>query len=309
MSVLVLGAGELGEAMLKALTSHPSRPKNSPISVLLRPSTISSTDPAKAQSVAEIRSLGISLEAGDVVNDSVSHLSSIFSKYDTVISCTGFVGPAGTQRRICEAALQAEVPRYVPWQFGVDYDVIGRGSPQVLFDEQLDVRDMFRAQTRTGWIVVSTGLFTSFLFVKEFGVVDFEERKVRALGGWDVEITLTGPEDIARMTAEVVFAPRGVSGGVVFVAGDTVSYGRAAELVERRFSGVRFEREVWDAALLEENLRGDPGDVWNMYRGIFGGGKGISWPMEKTLNYERGIELEDLETCLRKMNTPDCLKA
>ncbi|KAL3302054.1 isoflavone reductase [Colletotrichum asianum] len=312
MSVLVLGAGELGSAMLKALTSHPSRPNDANISVLLRPSTISSTDPSKSKSVSDIKALGVSVEAGDVVNDSIADLAALFSKYDTVISCTGFVGPTGTQRRICQAALQSSVRRYIPWQFGVDYDVIGRGSPQVLFDEQLDVRDMLRAQTNREWIIISTGLFMSFLFVKEFGVVDFEERKLRALGGWDVEITVTGPEDIARMTAEVVFEPRGIPGNgsnVVFVAGDTISYGRIADLVEKRFNEIEFTREEWGMRLIEASLQKDPGNVWNKYRGIFGAGSGIAWPMEKTLNYQRGIKLEDLEKCLGRMESPAILEA
>ncbi|KAJ0382397.1 hypothetical protein COL922a_012663 [Colletotrichum nupharicola] len=290
MSILVLGAGELGSAMLKALTSHPARPKDANISVLLRPSTISSTDPSKSKSVSDIKALGISVEAGDVVNDSIADLAALFSKYDTVISCTGFVGPTGTQRRICQAALQSSVRRYIPWQFGVDYDVIGRGSPQVLFDEQLDVRDMLRAQTKTEWIIIGTGLFMSFLFVKEFGVVDFEERKLRALGGWDVEITVTGPEDIARMTAEVVFEPRGIP-------------------VEKRFNEIEFTREEWGMRLIEASLKQDPENVWNKYRGIFGAGSGIAWPMEKTLNYQRGIKLENLETCLRSMKSPAMLEA
>ncbi|KAF4852527.1 Isoflavone reductase-like protein P3 [Colletotrichum siamense] len=312
MSVLILGAGELGSAMLKALTSHPSRPNDANISVLLRPSTISSTEPSKSKSVSDIKALGVSVEAGDVVNDSIADLAALFSKYDTVISCTGFVGPTGTQRRICQAALQSSVRRYIPWQFGVDYDVIGRGSPQILFDEQLDVRDMLRAQTGTKWIIISTGLFMSFLFVKEFGVVDFEERKLRALGGWDVEITVTGPEDIARMTAEVVFEPRGIPGNgsnVVFVAGDTISYGRIADLVEKRFNEVEFTREEWGMRLIEASLKKDPGNVWNKYRGIFGAGSGIAWPVEKTLNHQRGIKLENLETCLRSMTSPAMLEA
>jgi len=64
------------------------------------------------------------------------------------------------------------VKRYFPWQFGVDYDVIGRGSAQDLFDEQLDVRDLLRGQSGTEWVVVSTGMFMSFLFEPWFGVVE-----------------------------------------------------------------------------------------------------------------------------------------
>ncbi|KAK1982912.1 isoflavone reductase [Colletotrichum cereale] len=311
MAVLVLGAGELGTAMLKSLTAHPSRPIDSSVSVLLRPSTINSPDAAKVKLIAKVKAQGISIEAGDVVNDSVQDLADIFAKYDTVVSCTGFVGPTGTQRSICEAALLGKVRRFIPWQFGVDYDVIGRGSPQVLFDEMLDVRDTLRAQKEVAWVVISTGLFMSFLFVKDFGVVDFEEKRLRALGGWDVEVTLTGPDDIADMTAGVVYDPRGIPGdgrNVVYVSGDTVSYKRAADLIEQRFPEVKFTRENWDMALLEENLRNDPTDTWNKYRAIFGAGKGVSWPSEVTLNSERGIKLEDLETFLKKMETPDAIQ-
>ena len=54
--------------------------------------------------------------------------------------------------------------------------------------------------------------------------------------------------------------------------------------------------------VLKQDLRRDPNDVWNKYRGIFAGDKGIAWPMEKTLNYQRGIKLEDLRTHLSSMD-------
>ncbi|KAK2060119.1 isoflavone reductase [Colletotrichum caudatum] len=310
MAVLVLGAGELGAAMLRSLMAHPSRPTGSSVSVLLRPSNINSTDAAKAELIAGLKTQRVSIEAGDVVNDSVRHLADVFAKYDTVISCTGFVGPAGTQRRICEAALLGRVRRFVPWQFGVDYDAIGRGSPQALFDEQLDVRDALRAQEEVAWIIISAGLFMSFLFVGDFGVVDFEERRLRALGGWDVEVTLTSPDDIGRMTAEVVYDPRGIpedGRNVVYVSGDTVSYKRVADLVGQRFPEVGFVREAWDTERLRGDLQENPTDVWRKYRAIFGAGKGVSWPNEAALNSERGIRLEDLETFIGKMETPDSL--
>jgi hypothetical protein len=34
-------------------------------------------------------------------------------------------------------------------------------------------------------VIVSTGLFTSFLFEEQFGVVEWEKGIVRALGDWD----------------------------------------------------------------------------------------------------------------------------
>ena len=90
--------------------------------------------------------------------------------------------------KIAQAALEGGVRRYFPWQFGVDYDVLGRGSAQDLFDEQLDVRDLLRGQSSTEWVIVSTGMFTNFLFEPSFGVVVFDGEKgegtiVRGLGG------------------------------------------------------------------------------------------------------------------------------
>ena len=69
--------------------------------------------------------------------------------------------PAGTQRKIYEAVLLSAKQesqkgnkgikkRYFPWQFGVDYDVIGKGSSQDLFTEQLAVRDMLRSSGEWG---------------------------------------------------------------------------------------------------------------------------------------------------------------
>lgn len=36
-----------------------------------------------------------------------------------------------------QAVLEAGVLSYFPWQFGVDYNAIGKGSSQELFDEML----------------------------------------------------------------------------------------------------------------------------------------------------------------------------
>jgi hypothetical protein len=117
-------------------------------------------------------------------------LHAFFVRFDTVICCTGFVGGPAAQRKITSAVLQAGVKHYVPWQFDVDYDVVGRGSGQEVFDEQSDVRDVLRGQTATQWVIVSTRMFTSFLFEPAFVVVDLEHGKVHALGSWDNRLTV-----------------------------------------------------------------------------------------------------------------------
>lgn len=54
----------------------------------------------------------------------------------------------------------------------MNYDVVGKGSGQPVWDEQYDVRTLLREQNVTEWVIVSTGIFTSFLFEPAFDVVN-----------------------------------------------------------------------------------------------------------------------------------------
>ncbi|KAL5350067.1 hypothetical protein ACLOAV_005104 [Pseudogymnoascus australis] len=286
-SILVLGAGELGTEVLKGLAAHPSS-KDTQINVLLRPSTISSTDPSKAADVAAIQALGITLVPGDIVQSSPAQLAQLFAPYHTVISCTGFIAGPGTQMKIAQAALEGGVKRYFPWQFGVDYDVLGRGSAQDLFDEQLDVRDLLRGQSSTEWVIVSTGMFTNFLFEPSFGVVVF--------GGDDGE----GTADIGILTAEIVFVEPRIANQVVYTAGETISYGRLATVVEN-IVGKPVKREEWPVEWMEGELEKDPRNVLWKYRVVFGKGKGMSWDEGQTFNVQQGIQTSDVEEWARDM--------
>jgi threonine dehydrogenase-like Zn-dependent dehydrogenase len=156
-NILVLGAGELGMAVLRELAARPK----TRVTAMLRPSTL---EDDKRETLQNLEALGIKVVFADAANDSEEKLRALFSGFDTLVSCLGFAAGAGIQRKLARAALQSDLKRFVPWQFGVDYDVIGRGSPQDLFDEQLDVRDLLRGQSRVQWLIISTGMFTSFLF-------------------------------------------------------------------------------------------------------------------------------------------------
>lgn len=175
---------------------------------------------------------------------------------------------------------------------------MGRGSAQPVWDEQLDVRDMLRAQNSTEWIVVSTGIFMSFLFQTFFGVVENSEKEgeviVRALGGWENKVTVTMPKDIGRLTSEVVFFEPRVIDEVVFTAGETISYRRVAEIVDEVL-GKKVKREIWSVPYLEEELKEDPENLVLKYRVVFGVGKGVSWDADKTFNVRNGIEVQDVK--------------
>ncbi len=215
------------------------------------------------------------------------------------MSCIGFAAGAGTQRKITEAALAARVPRYFPWQFGADYDAIGRGSPQDLFDEQLDVRDMLRAQSATEWVIVSTGMFTSFLFEPDFGVVDLTTNTVNALGNWDTEVTVTTPEDIGALTAEIIQARPRIANQVVYVAGDTITYRELAEIVGRT-TGAPVTGNEWTGAQLLHDRDRNPDDGLRKYRAVFAQGKGVAWPKDGTFNATRGIPTTTTEEWARQ---------
>lgn len=181
----------------------------------------------------------------------------------------------------------------------MDYDKIGQGSSQDLFDEQLAVRLLLRGQSGTEWVIVSTGLFMSFLFLPAFGVVDLDKRVVRGLGSWDNRITLTTPEDIGCVTADVMLDPQGIKNQVVFVAGDTLSYQAVGDLVDAHY-GEAFHRELWDLEALAQQLREDA-SVMVKYRETFAHGVGVAWGLEETINCERGIKMTDAKKYLRQV--------
>lgn len=297
-TILVLGAGELGMSVLRGLAGRAARETGVSISALLRPSTIDSPDPAKRKDIAELRSLGIDLLPGDLVGGNIADLSAMFKGFHTVIGCTGFVAGRSIQLKLAKAVLGAGVRRYFPWQFGVDYDAIGRGSAQDLFDEQLDVRDLLRSQSRTEWVIVSTGMFTSFLFEPSFGVVDLAEDTIHALGSWDTAVTVTTPEDIGILTAEIAFAEPRIANSVVYTAGDTITYGRLADILESVL-GRKLHRVMWSVPELKDELARDPGNPIKKYRVVFAEGRGVSWEMGRTFNASRGISASDVEEWVR----------
>lgn len=320
MNILVLGAGELGLSVLRALSQHHLvQSHRTHLSVLLRPSALSSPTASQARVHDELRRLNVSLIPSDIVTSTVSELSSSIKPFDAVIGCMGFGCPAGTQVKIARAVLEAGVKRYIPWQFGIDYDVVGRGSGMELFDEQLDVRGLLRGQKggrRTGWTVISTEMFMSFLFEEAFGVVtglhlsgsehgdregemevqDGAEVTVHALGSWDNAVTVTAVEDIGRITAEVAMDIN-VEDKVVYTAGETIGYARLANVVDA-VTEKTLARELYTTEELGRKVK--EGSMMDKYRLVFAKGKGVSWSKEESWNGRRGMQVEDVRTWLER---------
>jgi len=295
--VLVLGAGQLGAAVLEYLLPAVTKLKGS-VSVMVSPGSFNNEGKLLADAHQQLAGRGATFIAADVATSPVASLKTHFAAFDTVINCMGFVAGAGTQIKITRAVLEAGVKRYFPWQFGVNYDVVGKGSGQPVWDEQYDVRTLLREQSATEWVIVSTGMFTSFLFEPAFDVVNLAQRTVHALGGWDTQVTVTSPADIGRLTTAIYLHQPRIVNEVVFVAGETTSYGKLAETVER-VTRQSFAKEVLTLPALLDELRVNPDDPMLRYRAAFARGDGMWWPMGDTWNAQNNLPTQDIESWLK----------
>ena len=292
--ILLLGAGELGTAIITSLTKNPLL-GSSALTVLLRPKSPPNTE--RDNLLSFLASQFVNVIYTDVTTASIDQLITLFSGYDVIVGCSGMTYPSGTQVKIAQAVLHADVYLYLPWQFGMDYDVIGRDSSQDLFTEQLDVRGLLRAQYRTKWVIVSTGLFMSFLFNPSFGVVSEDKSTVTALGSWDNRITVTTPKDIGAVVADVVLGHVGES-SVIHVAGETVSYEQIAGYVEEA-TGKEVGRMLITKEQAVEEVEADPDNGMKKYRAVFAEGRGVAWDVEETWNWKMGMRLSGVREFLK----------
>ncbi len=302
-NILVLGAGELGLPVLRNLALRAKDVKGTKISVLLRESTLTSDEPGKKLVIKEIRNLGINIVTGDLVMNSVDDLASLFAQFDTVVGCTGYAAGINTPMKLAQAALQARIPRYFPWQFGADFDAIGRGSPQDIFDAQIDVRDSLRSQHETEWVIISTGIFMSYLFEPDFGVVDLQNDTVHALGSIDNTMTLTTPDDIGTLTAAIVFNTPRIRNEIVYIAGDTLTYADVADKLQSAL-GRPFSCTEWSEQYLMDKLALNPQDMMSKYRAVFAQGRGVAWDKKQTFNERHNIPVTDVAAWINANLTP-----
>jgi hypothetical protein len=306
--ILLLGAGELGTAIHAALSSLPNTHL-----------TLGVLNPSKH---THLQSPTTSVTALDLTSPSDT-LIPHFAAYDTIISATGFASSPGSVTKLATEILSAGKLRarrgeprlwFFPWQWGVDYDVTGDGAGLMpLFGEQKRVRDLLRAEagrSNVAWTVVSTGIFMSFLFEPFWGVVDREREAsgvvtVRCLRDWEHGVTVTDVGDIGRVLARVLAGDVEGENRVVYVAGDSVRYGRLADIVEEVVeevvgSGCQVVRESWSVDYLREGLRKDPDDGVKRYRLVFAG-DGVYWDKETTVNYQLGMAMKDIATFAGKL--------
>lgn len=295
--VLVLGAGQLGAAVLDYLIPAVIQ-HNGAVSVIVSPDSRDKQGNLQSDIHQKLADAGAKFICVDVGASTIDALKTHFADFDTVINCMGFVAGAGTQIKITRAVLEAGVSRYFPWQFGVNYDVVGKGSGQPVWDEQYDVRTLLREQNATEWVIVSTGMFTSFLFEPAFDVVNLCKKTINALGGWNTQVTVTSPADIGRLTTEIYLHQPRIVNEVIFIAGETTSYEKLAETVER-VTNQTFTKDVLTLPALLDELHLNPDNPMLRYRAAFARGDGVWWPMSNTWNVQNNMPTQNIESWLK----------
>lgn len=313
--ILVLGAGELGMAVADCLLQHPSfDPATVSLTIAIRPETLTSlstsntNDRVRALTSLRLRfrraNYNLEYVATDLVADSETTLSTLFQDYHCVIHAGAMTLPAGTQLKVTRAVLAAQVDEYVPWQWGVDYDVIGKDGGLGLFSEQCEVRDLLRAQSHTKWFILSCGMFMSFLFEDFWGAITRDDEGyingVRALGGWDHLLTVTTVENIATCNAELILEDPDKRGKPVYIAGDTMRYDEFADTIEKVVDH-EIKRELWTTDYLKEESLKEPDNKLLKYRVVFSEDRGLAWPKESTYNAAKGISMEGIDQYMRRM--------
>ena len=141
-------------------------------------------------------------------------------------------------------------------------------------------------------------MFTSFLFEPAFGLVDITAKVVRGLGSWGTKVTVTTPEDIGRLTIEILLDQPRIANEVVHIASDTLSYGELAAVVED-VTGHRFRRELLTVDMLTDEIARHPDDGMARYRLGFARGDGMWWDKETTYNAKQNIPTVDTRRWLQ----------
>ena len=118
------------------------------------------------------------------------------------------------------------------------------------------------------------------------------------MGRHNRAVTLTTPDDSGVLTAEIVFFEPTIRNEIVFLAGDTVTYGEVADKLEVAF-GRPFKRSVWTVPTLLEELANDPNNMMRKYRAAFAIGRGMSWPKAGTFNDRQGIPVTDVAALIK----------
>ena len=90
-----------------------------------------------------------------------------------------------------------------------------------------------------------------------------------------------------------MFAVPRIRDEIVYLAGDTVTYGEVADKLQTSL-GRPFSRHEWTEQHLLDELARDPNNMMRKYRAAFAQGRGVAWDKSGTFNQQRAIPVTDV---------------
>lgn len=266
--ILVFGVGEFGMFVIWNFVCLVVSYLGIWISVMLWVMLIDLELLEKQWVVDEICVLGVNIVVGDLVIELVEVLVVIFVQFDIVIGCIGYVVGCDMLMKVVCVVVKLGIFCYFFWQFGVDFDVIGCGGFQDLFDVQLDVCEYLCLQIVMDWVIIFIGMFISYFFELDFGVVDLVGYKVNVLGLVSNVVILIMLDDIGVMIVCIVFYVFVICNEIVYLVGDIICYGDFLDILQKVF-GEFFELVIWGVFQFMQELVNDLGNMIKKYCVVF----------------------------------------
>ena len=177
----------------------------------------------------------------------------------TILSAIGRTPPPNPQLALIDAPKAAGVTRFLPADFGSDYDAMPRDAP--LFDSfakpKIDIREAVKA-SGLEWTFIANGWFAEVLFGLPFMGVDLKARTVSAPVFFDTTASVTALKDIVRLTAAVLIDPANINRQLYFrptvhIRADRAGAGAA--------TGDKVTRKVWPKKEFEAVIASKPLDM------------------------------------------------
>jgi len=229
--VAVAGAaGEMGRLIVAELSKL-----GVPVKALVRPGT--SRNAAKMQPLLDLKSKQGNGARGDITIceadlSNVSSLATHLAGAKTVVSTLQGLRPVliTTQTSLLDAAIAAQVPRFIPSDYSLDFTKTRPGTNRNL-DLHREFHAVLASSAVKSWTTVLNGAFMDII-IPPVGLVDPGKRRIAHAGDKDMAYDFTTMRDTAAYTARVAADPEPTP-QILRIAGDTISPRELAEAATR----------------------------------------------------------------------------
>lgn len=283
--VLVGATGNLGPHLLQQLNAAPDINAR----VLARPTSAILKNPPK----------DVSIITADF--DSKDSLAEALKGVDAIVFSTG-VGGFLAQKTFLDAAIAAGVKRFIPSEFGSDYNNVN-AQKMAVFGEKMEARKAIVERADRGeitWTALSNGPFLEWCINNGFLGVNAKDKTAILYDGGKNYFSCSSFPDIGKAVVGILRHPEETKNKVVYMQSYRLTIQKLVEVVEKIIgakltksekSTVELEREAG-----EKIAQGDFSALYDQVRRvIFGEGFGSDF-QGRTSNELLGVkELTDAE--------------